>query len=68
MKKRDNATTWKWAKSPEAYPAKAPAKAVKAQSAKGAKKTAKPKGKGEPNTDALEAPYRVGGKPNHYQY
>ena len=41
-------------------PAPAKAKAVKA---------VKPaKAKGELNTDALEAPYAVKGKPHHYQY
>ena len=41
----------------------------KAKPAKAAKSAAKvAKAKGEPNTDALEAPHAVKGKPHHFHY
>ena len=47
-----------------------PAKPVKAAKAvkTAPKKAAKPIKKGEMNTDALEAPHAVKGKPHHFQY
>ncbi len=47
-----------------------PAKAAAAKAAKPVTpvKAATAKAKGEPNTDALDAPHAVKGKPHHYQY